>query len=135
MHLRNPNLGPNSGKQILEARILDPNSWVEFFILFFQQRKAPRKFTLKKFTSQNSPSKIQPRIAKKYSHCTSAGPFARRVAIRLPFLSRYFFKSMPSWQKVVYTPPICIAIRLPFVSRYLCRSIRVRGRWDTPKFG
>ena len=40
---------------------------------------------------------------------------------------------MPSsWQKVAYTPPICIAIRLPFVSRYFCRSIRVRGRWDTP---
>ena len=27
------------------------------------------------------------------------------------------------WQKVVYTPPICIAIRLPFVSRYFCRSL------------
>ena len=41
---------------------------------------------------------------------------------------------MPShWQKVVYTPPICIAMRLPFVSRYFCRSIRVRGRWNTPK--
>ena len=34
-----------------------------------------------------------------------------------PFLSRYFGESMPSsWQKVVYTPPICITIRL--VSRY-----------------
>ena len=32
----------------------------------------------------------------------------------------------------IYTPPICIAIRLPFLSRYFCRSIRVRGRWDTP---
>ena len=31
LHLWNPNLGPNSGKRILEARILDPNSWVEFF--------------------------------------------------------------------------------------------------------
>ena len=57
------------------------------------------------------------------------------IAIHLPFLSRYFCKSMPSessWQKVVHTPPICITIRLPFVSRYFCRSIRVRGRWDTP---
>ena len=45
----------------------------------------------------------------------------------------YFCKSMPSlWQKVVYTPPICITIRLPFVSRYFCGSIRVRGRWATP---
>ena len=32
----------------------------------------------------------------------------------------------------IYTPPICITIRLPFVSRYFCRSIRVRGRWNTP---
>ena len=49
------------------------------------------------------------------------------------FLSRYFGKSMPSfWQKVVYTPPICITIRLPSVSRYFCRCIRVRGRWSTP---
>ena len=40
---------------------------------------------------------------------------------------------MPSsWQRVVYTPPICITIRLPFVSQYFSRSIRVRGRWDTP---
>ena len=56
------------------------------------------------------------------------------IAIHLPFLSRCFRKSMPSsWQKVVYTPPICITIRLPFVSRCFCRSIRVRGRWNTPK--
>ena len=59
----------------------------------------------------------------------------KSFAIHLPFLSRYFGKSMPSSrQKVVYTSPICIAIRLPFVSRYFCRSIRVRGRWNTPKF-
>ena len=50
-----------------------------------------------------------------------------------PISIAYFCTSMPSsWQKVVYTPPICITIRLPFVSRYFCRSIRVRGRWDTP---
>ena len=43
---------------------------------------------------------------------------------------------MPSsWQKVAKTPPICITIRLPFVLRYFCRSIRVRGRWNTPKSG
>ena len=52
-----------------------------------------------------------------------------------PISMAYFCKCMPSlWQKVVYTPPICITIRLPFVSRYFCGSIRVRGRWDTPKF-
>ena len=33
LRLWNWNLGPNCGKQILDARILDPNSWVEFFIL------------------------------------------------------------------------------------------------------
>ena len=56
------------------------------------------------------------------------------IAIHLPFLSRYFCKSITSfWQKVVYTPPICITMRLPFVSRDFCRSIRVRGRWNTPK--
>ena len=55
---------------------------------------------------------------------------SKSIAIRLPFLPRYFGKSMPSsWQKVVYTPPVCITIRLPFVSRYFCRSIRVRGCW------
>ena len=50
-----------------------------------------------------------------------------------PISMSYFCKSMPSsWQKVVYTPPICITIRLPFASRYFCGSIRVRGRWNTP---
>ena len=57
----------------------------------------------------------------------------KSIAIHLPFLSRYFCKSMPSrWQKVVYTPRICITIRLPFVSGYFCRSIGVRARWNTP---
>ena len=42
---------------------------------------------------------------------------------------------MPSsWPKVVYIPPICITIRLPFVSRYFCRSIRFRGRRNTPNY-
>ena len=48
-----------------------------------------------------------------------------------PFLSRYFCRSMPSsWQKVVYTSPMCITIRLPFVSRCLCRS---RGSLGHPQ--
>ena len=69
MRLRKPNLGPNSGKQMLDARILDPNSQVEFFdSWFFQQKRTPEKFTLKKFTSQNSPSKIQPRNRAKKIH-------------------------------------------------------------------
>ena len=75
LHLRNPNLGPNSAKRILDARISDPNSWVEFFgPIFFQEKRPPEKFTVEKFTSQNSPSKIQPRNRAKNSHCTSAGP-------------------------------------------------------------
>ena len=66
LHLRNPNLGPSSRKQILDTRISDPNSWFEFFILFFfKQKRPPEKFTLKKFTSQNSPFKIQPRNREK----------------------------------------------------------------------
>ena len=52
-----------------------------------------------------------------------------------PISMAYFCKSMPSsWHKMVYTPPICIAIRLPFVSWYFCRSIGVRGRWDTANY-
>ena len=59
----------------------------------------------------------------------------KSIATHLPFLSRYFCKSMPSLcQQVLYTPPpICIRIRLPFVSQCFYRSIRVRGRWSTPK--
>ena len=58
----------------------------------------------------------------------------KSIAIHLPFLWHTSAKVCPSsWQKVVYTPPICITIRLPFVSRYFCGSIRVRGRWNTPK--
>ena len=58
---------------------------------------------------------------------------SKSIAIHLPFLSRYFCKSMPSrWQTVAYTPPICITIRLPFVSQYFCKSIRVKSRRDTP---
>ena len=58
----------------------------------------------------------------------------KSIAIHLPCLSQLFCKRMPSsWQKVVHMPPICITTRLPFVSRYFCRSIRVRGRWHTPK--
>ena len=41
-----------------------------------------------------------------------------------PISMAYFCKSMPpSWQRVAYTPPICITIRLPFVSRYFCKVL------------
>ena len=41
LRLRNPNSGPNSVKRILDARILDPNSWVEFFDSVFPAKEAP----------------------------------------------------------------------------------------------
>ena len=56
LRLRNPNLGPNSGKLILDARISDPNSWVEFLILFFSSKRGP----LKNSPSRNSPSRNSP---------------------------------------------------------------------------
>ena len=76
LHLRNPNLGLNSGKRILGARILDPNSRVEFFEPVFSSKRGPQKNS----PSSNSPFKIHlpkfnPEIGPKTSHCTSAGPF------------------------------------------------------------
>ena len=57
MHRRNPNLGPNSGKRILDARISDPNSWVECFDPVLPSKRGP----LKNSPSTSSPFKIQPR--------------------------------------------------------------------------
>ena len=55
--------------------------------------------------------------------------------LQLQFLSRYFCITMPSfWLEVLYTSPICITILLPFILGYFCRSIKVRGRWNTPHF-
>ena len=75
LHLRNPNLGPNSAKRILDARISDPNSWVEFFGPIFSRKRGP----LKNSPSRNAPPKIHlpkfnPETGPKNSHCTSAGP-------------------------------------------------------------
>ena len=76
LRLRNPNLGPNSGKRILDARILDPNSRVEFFDSVFSSKRGP----LKNSPSRNSPPEIHiekftPEFGPKNSHCTSTGPF------------------------------------------------------------
>ena len=76
LRLRNPNSGPNSVKRILDARILDPNSWVEFIDSVFSSKRGP----LKNSPSRNSPPKIHlpkfnPEIGPKNSHCTPAGPF------------------------------------------------------------
>ena len=54
LRLRNPNLGPNSGKRILDARVLEPNFWVEFFDSVFSSKRAP----LKTSRLRNSPPKI-----------------------------------------------------------------------------
>ena len=75
-----------------------------------------------------------------FQHCLSARAFTQESQIDPDpdafekFLLRYFCRTMLSfWQKVAYTPPSCIKIRLPFVSQYFCRSIRVRGPWNTPQ--
>ena len=65
--LWNPNLGPNSGKRVLDARILDPNFWVEFFDSAFSAKEAPskihpREIHLPKFTFQNSTQKSGQKI-------------------------------------------------------------------------
>ena len=64
LHLRNPKFfGPNSGKRILNARSLGPNSWVEkLFCYSFSSKEAPRKIHpqeihLPKFTFRNSTQK------------------------------------------------------------------------------
>ena len=57
----------------------------------------------------------------------------KSIAIRLPFLSRCFCESMPSfWQREVYTPPICITMRLPFVSRHFFAEVLGSGVVGTP---
>ena len=69
--------------QILGNKFWMPEFWTRilgsnFLILLFQQRRPPEKFTLKKFTSQNSPSKLNPEIGKKIftSHLCSQGHLA-----------------------------------------------------------
>ena len=99
------------------AQRLKTSISIEFFNLAWNFQSWPSEFPTTKTGESNRP--LTPILLKS-------------IAIHLPFLSRYFCKSMPSvWQKVAYTP-ICIAIRLPFVSQYFFRSIRVRGHWNTP---
>ena len=70
---KHPNLGSNSRKRILDARILDPNSWVEFLHFVFSSRRGPQINSLSRNSPpKKSPSIIQPRNgAKQISHCTS----------------------------------------------------------------
>ena len=86
-----------------------------------------------------------------------AGQMAGYVENRHSLATRTFVRRVESTpdpdtlEKYRDTPPTSIAIllqkhalflaessiytiRLPFVSRYFCRSIRVRGRWNTPEF-
>ena len=62
-------LGPNSAKRIWDARISDPNSWVEFFGPIFSRKRGPLKNSPSRNSPpRNSPSKIQPRNrAKKFT--------------------------------------------------------------------
>ena len=63
MHLRNPSLGPNSGKQIWDSRIMGTNSWVNFLDPAFSQQKRPPENP----PSRNSPLKIHlPSSTQKY---------------------------------------------------------------------
>ena len=64
---------PEFGAEFWETNFGRPNFGPEFlgrifWLCFFQQKRPPEKFTLEKFTFQNSPSKIQPRNrAKKFT--------------------------------------------------------------------
>ena len=61
-----PEFGAEFWEQILDARILDPDSWVKFFDTVFSSRRGPRiNSHSNQFTSQNSPFKIQPRNLEK----------------------------------------------------------------------
>ena len=78
LHLRNPNLGPNSGKRILDARILDPNSWVEFLDSVFSSKRGP----LKNSPSRNSPPKIHVSKFSEKAHINNEmffSPFASLI--------------------------------------------------------
>ena len=69
-----------------------------------------------------SPTRLAPYITRVNRPLTPI--LFKSIAIYLPFLSRYFCKSLPSaWQEVVYTPPICITMRLPFVSREIFAEV------------
>ena len=87
LHLRSPNLGPNSGKlKYFDARTLDTNSWVGFSdSVVFQEKRPPEKITLERCTSQNSP--------QKSGQKTHIGPLQGHLAdetgnLRTPFLGR-----------------------------------------------
>ena len=64
---------PEFGPEFSETNFGRPNFGPEFlgrifWSYFFQQKRPPEKFTVEKFTSQNSPFKIQPRNrAKKFT--------------------------------------------------------------------
>ena len=85
-HLRN--LGPNSGKRILDARILDPNSWVKFFHPVFSSKRAPPPQNSKKIHLP----KFNPEIGQK----TFTLHLYRSIWLRhfLAF-SRRFFSTFP----------------------------------------
>ena len=75
---------PNSGPEFL-GRI--------FWLCFLQQKRPPEKFTLEKFTSQNSPSKIQPRNrTKKFTLHLCRAVWLKSSAILGPENGRVWLK-------------------------------------------
>ena len=95
------------------------------------ENKAQGRISLQDFSDQSlrSPGQFSGK-----SHRPLTPILVKSIAIHLPFLSRDFCTSMPSsWQRVVYTTPMYITIRLAFVLRCSCRSIGVRGHWNTPQ--
>ena len=86
--------GFSEGRPGVSAAVCDPKPPRPFARsrCFFQQKRLPEKFTLKKFTSQNSPSKIQPRNRAKKIHIaplhgllTDFSSFRRPLKLRVVF--------------------------------------------------
>ena len=89
LYFRNPNLGR---KQILGARNFGPEFLGRFLIRFFPAKEAPQKITLQKFTSLNSPSKIQPSITGAKLHIAPLqGCLAEKLLAAFSWFAAVFF--------------------------------------------
>ena len=73
---------------------MDPNSWVEFCDpVFLQQKRPPEKFTLEKFTSQNSTQKS----GQKIHIAPLQGHFTKNSSRDLSFRSLGPLGKFPGW--------------------------------------
>ena len=130
---------PEFGPEFWETNFGRPNFGPEFlgrvlWPYFFQEKRPPRKFTVEKFTSQNSPSKIQPRNrAKKTSHCTCAGPFGPCFLIGLEaegvldYQGRAGIISIVRWnlRPVIFDVNSLVALRWPDSRESIRRFARI----------